>query len=367
MFDTRDSTEPGLHRLRIAVSALAAEDWTDRPATEVGEGVVELRRLIDGLEGVWSRLVAVLDGSGSLPAETGTATWLRSACRLSPGVARRRVVLARRLSANSAVDAGLVAGDISVDHAQLVTTALAELEEAAGAPLAAAATVPLLEAGRRCDPARLRREIAHARHALVPEVAIAADEAAHRRRHLDVASTFDGTVVVNGVLDAEGGEALLTALAPLCGRSGPDDDRSPSHRRADGLVELCRRALDGGALPAAGGERPHLTVLVPLAALPSRPEPGVPGRAGSACDTASCPPTAAALLSAAAHPAAAGNPAAVGDPVAVGSPAAVARSATAPGMDGGRADARAGGDGSGRGSRMTGGLAAGSADTVWGG
>ncbi len=121
-------------------------------------------------------------------AEAGTAAWLRSACRLSPAVARSRVVLARRLARRPEVDAALVAGSISVDHARLLGKALDELDAAAGPELAAEAEPPLVAAARRCDPARLRREIAHARHALVPVAAADADEQAYARRYLDVAS-----------------------------------------------------------------------------------------------------------------------------------------------------------------------------------
>jgi hypothetical protein len=272
----------GWDDLRAAVAAVAGEDPSHLPAVALGARVVELRALIDGLEGLWSRLVRVLDGSGAVEEASGTAAWLRAACRLSPADARSRVVLARRLAQRAETEAALASGTISVGHARLVTAALAELEAAAGPELATATEAPLLDAARRCDPARLRREIAHARHALVPAAAADADDRLHFRRHLDVATTFEGTVVVSGVLDPEGGEALLAALAPLSGPAGPADDRTPGRRRADALVELCHQRLDAGTLPALGGERPHLTVLVPLAALPGlaaadvRASPGPP-------------------------------------------------------------------------------------------
>ncbi len=257
--------------LRAAVDAVAGDDPTDLPPSAASARVVELRTLIDSLEGVWSRLIRALDGSGAIDPAVGTGAWLRAACRLSPADARARVVLARRLAERPQTDAALAAGAISVGHARLVTTALAELEAAAGPGLAGATERPLLDAAVRCDPGRLRREIAHARHALVPAAAADADGRVHARRHLDVATTFEGAVAVTGLLDPEGGQTLLAALTPLAAPAGPDDDRSPGQRRADALVELSRRRLDSGDLPALGGERPHLTVLVPLAALPTPP------------------------------------------------------------------------------------------------
>ena len=251
--------------LRSAAVAVAAVDPATLPAAALEDAVVELRRLIDGLEGTWSRLVATLDGCGAI--DGGTAAWLRSSCRLSPAAARSRVTLARRLTERATVAQELAAGEISVDHARLLTTALDELA-AVDPQLAAKTEGPLLDAARQLDPVRLRRSITHARYALTPEATVAADESAHHRRRIDVASTFEGMVAVSGVLDAEGGKVLLTALAALSGRWGPDDERNAGQRRADALVELCHRQLGRGELPALGGERPHLTVLVPIHSLP---------------------------------------------------------------------------------------------------
>jgi uncharacterized protein DUF222/HNH endonuclease len=250
--------------LRDAASRLASFDPSTTPPSAVAEQVVALRTLIDGLEGTWLRLVATVDRSGV--ADGGTGAWLRSDCRMSPAAARSQVALARRLADRPAVARAVTAGDISPDHARLVTTALAELA-ATDERLAADTEAPLLTAARTLDPVRLRREIAHARHALIPEAAAASDEAAHARRHLDVARTFDGAVAVHGVLDAEGGETLLAALTALATPAGATDGRTPGQRRADALVQLCRGRLDDGGLPSAGGVRPHLAVLVPYSAL----------------------------------------------------------------------------------------------------
>ena len=257
-----------MEALRAAVRELSARPVDPGPGLD--SDVVELRRLIDALEGIWTGWVGVLDGSGSLDPEVSTGAFLRSACRLAPGAARSRVVLARRLAERPVVAAAAAEGALSVDHARLVTTALAELADVAGAEVASGAEAPLIEAARRCDPGRLRREIAHARHALTPDAAVDDAQRLHEQRRFDVATTFDGAVHVQGLLDPEAGELLLTALAPLSGRDGPEDPRSPGQRRADALVELCRTALSGGAVPELGGERPHLTVIVPAATLDRR-------------------------------------------------------------------------------------------------
>jgi hypothetical protein len=77
-------------------------------------------------------------------------------------------------------------------------------------------------------------------------------------------------VRVDGDLDPETGETLLTALRAIMdteSRSGTDDRRTPAQRRADALGEICRQWLDRSDRPQVGGERPHVTVTVGVEAL----------------------------------------------------------------------------------------------------
>jgi Domain of unknown function (DUF222)/HNH endonuclease len=80
-------------------------------------------------------------------------------------------------------------------------------------------------------------------------------------------------VRVDGDLDPETGETLLTALGAALdaeARSRTDEDtRSPAQRRADALGEVCRQRLDLANRPNVGGERPHMTVTVDVEALKS--------------------------------------------------------------------------------------------------
>ena len=78
-------------------------------------------------------------------------------------------------------------------------------------------------------------------------------------------------VRVDGDLDPEAGETLLTALRAVMdagSRSGSGgDDRTPPQRRADALHEICRQWLDLAERPTVAGERPHVTVTVDARAL----------------------------------------------------------------------------------------------------
>jgi hypothetical protein len=77
--------------------------------------------------------------------------------------------------------------------------------------------------------------------------------------------------LIRGHLDAEGSVTVQAALAPLMQRrpaqDGVRDPRSPARRCADALVALSERALSAGGLPTVAGERPPVTVTMPLADL----------------------------------------------------------------------------------------------------
>jgi len=79
-------------------------------------------------------------------------------------------------------------------------------------------------------------------------------------------------VRLDGDLDPESGAVVITALGSLAEPQAldPEDRRSPAQRRADALVEICRRHLDSSNRPQVGGERPHLLVNCDLATLQGR-------------------------------------------------------------------------------------------------
>ena len=112
-----------------------------------------------------------------------------------------------------------------------------------------------------------RRPAQRLRHIVDPDGQGGLDERHYEQRWLEVRATFDGTVAINGMLDAESGAVVLTALESLVGPPAPDDERTGSQRRADALVDLVRAGLDHANLPDVGGERPHLLVLTTLEGL----------------------------------------------------------------------------------------------------
>jgi len=133
----------------------------------------------------------------------------------------------------------------------------------------------LLDAAVGLQVRDLRRALDYWRQAADTAAAFEDGEAAYRRRRLHVSETFEGTVRIDGELDPESGDVVLTAIAALAEPAGREqDDRSPAQRRADALTDICRDFLDHGEAPARNGERPQVTVIVDLETLERR----APGR-----------------------------------------------------------------------------------------
>jgi hypothetical protein len=189
-----------------------------------------------------------------------TAGWLRARLRIGASTAHRAVRTAQALTN----------GELSVAHATVLSVGTQDLP----AQVTVEAEPVLLEAARRLDPPRLRQVIGHLQLVADPDGADSHAERRHARRGLWLASTWEGMVAVNGLLEPEAGQTLLAALEPLARPANGEDSRSGGQRQADALTELARRALEAGRLPQTGGVRPQLTVIVHLESLQGRPGPG---------------------------------------------------------------------------------------------
>jgi hypothetical protein len=260
----------GLTALATAVEELAAQDPDGLADAALAEQVLELRRLLDRLEGQWLRTLAVADGRGAAGADQGiqapsTAGWLRARLRLGASDASSAVRTARALYRGPLTQTAkaLADGELSAAHASVLAHGTHDLPAAT-----AAETEPVLvAAARRLDPPRLRRVIGHLRLVADPDGETSHTERLHQRRGLWLSPTIGGMVAVDGLLEPEAGQTVLAALEPLARPADAADTRSGAQRQADALAELARRVLEGGRLPQTGGVRPQLTVTVDLDSL----------------------------------------------------------------------------------------------------
>lgn len=254
-----------------AVDALAGEDVGALTDVALGEDLIELRRHIDRLELEFSRRLHGFDtrrgwvGTGA----TSTVAWLRCACRLSAAAAVQHVDVARNLPELPLTERSAADGAIGFHHVGVIARCATQV----GPEAVRAAERVLVEAAKQVDPRSLSIVTRRLRYCVDPDGGLNEANAAHDGRSFTLSETYDGVFHVAGLLDHEGGALLRTALQSLDDRR-PGDPRTAWQRRADALVELARRQLQSGSLPAVAGERPHLTVTASEATL--RAEPGCP-------------------------------------------------------------------------------------------
>lgn len=223
-----------------------------------------------------------------------TIAWLKSVCRRSTASAVEALSVARRLPELPQVEQAVASGKIGFQHAAVI----AESAEKLGAAALLDHQDELVAKAEEVDPNRLRHDLR--RVELQVDAARMAKEAewAYRSRCLRLQTWRDGRVKLDGLLDAEGGAIVKTALDAALGPRAKDEPRSEDQRRADAFVDVVRRALDGRQLGETGRQRPHLNVTVELETLIGlRNDPGSIVHAGPAlyetierhlCDAALC-------------------------------------------------------------------------------
>jgi Domain of unknown function (DUF222) len=108
--------------LASVVDELVVVDVRAMPDAVLVDEIVDLARQINRLNAAYLTRLEVVDRRGGMAAEYGsTAAWLRTALRLSPGVACRDVHLSRDLAdVMPAVTAAMTDGEVSVAHAQVL-------------------------------------------------------------------------------------------------------------------------------------------------------------------------------------------------------------------------------------------------------
>jgi Domain of unknown function (DUF222)/HNH endonuclease len=256
--------------LRSAVGSLRGETLASLPDARIEEDFAEIRHTVDQLEVEALRRLAEIDRRRLFERDghLSAAAWLANVFKTSWGVARHHVRTARALDEMPATRAAVEAGDVSMCSVRRLVAA----RDADPAEFGRA-EAQLVEAARLHSVGDLGRVVAYWRDAVESERRVDRDEALRAQRRLHASVTLHGMVRVDGMLDPETGETVMTALravtdAETRGRAKEDiDDRSPAKLRADALGEVCRQWLDRPDRPTVGGELPHITLTVSADAL----------------------------------------------------------------------------------------------------
>ena len=248
---------------------MAAPEVEELSDARAEEEFLELHRQGQLIEAEKLRRLADLEKRGSFKKDgyLSVASWLAHKLKLGWGQAKDQVRTALALEEMPQTRAAVDEGELSLSSAKVLVQAR-EVD-----PGAFSSSEPQLVAAARIHTVGdLKKVTTSWAHSVMAQDT---DHKLRQRRRLDLTAGFMGMVRLYGDLDPETGESVLTALQGILdaeSRSGQVDDRSGAQRRADALGELARSYLDGLDRPAAGGERPHLTVTVDADAL--RGEPG---------------------------------------------------------------------------------------------
>lgn len=250
------------HPVATAITEIEAvlADITDRPLwsmtdAELSGVTVSAGRLVRRVQALLVRLVGEVD-SREIGCRTGastTAGWVRQELTVGVRESRQLVAVARATRTTlSATGQALADGRFGMAHAGAIVRAVQALPAGLDPDIAARAEADLIEAAARFDPEQLARLGAHILQVVAPEIGDAIEakrlaeqeQRAAQRREFTITPDGHGLEWLRGKLDTESAAILKAAL-----------------------VELARRSLAAGDLPDIGGERPHVTITLPLAAL----------------------------------------------------------------------------------------------------
>jgi hypothetical protein len=251
----------GLEVVVAAVDSLLALDVDACGDAELAALVVGLARQEARLAAVRARVVRRWETSAgwAVDGSRTAATALARDTMVSSKRAGAELHRARALGSMPATAAALAEGRFSTDYVDLLVRANQSWRDAVFADHEQALVDEI--AGLRYHQAR--RVIEYWCQRADDD---AADDAAVRARehhHVHASTTIDGTVVIDGVLDAVGGAIVTGELQRLEHELYLADTRAgvvrtASQRRADALVEMARRSTGATGTPA----RPLFTVLV---------------------------------------------------------------------------------------------------------
>ena len=217
-----------------AAGLLAAND------AALEQRLASVHRQIARLEATRADLITTAERTG-LPERRGfgsTTGWLIAVSGDAHAVCRSRVRNARALVHMPHVLAALAEGSVSEWRVRVMVRAREVDPEAFERD-----EELLLSHARGLAAAEFTTVLSYWRRLADAEGHLADHERAFRNRSLCASVTWRGMVRIDGDLDPEGGAIVVSALRSLADppQLDPSDERSPAQRRADALVEICRR------------------------------------------------------------------------------------------------------------------------------
>lgn len=233
------SSETPLDRIMSGLGELPR--WlAEQPAGQLGTVIIKSREILDRTEAMAAEATRRFEKAGGYKADgfVGMIPWLRVNGKLSGSAAAERVEVAHQLKELPRTEEALARGEIGYQHA----VTMARTAQNLGAAQVRKAEAMLLEAAETMDPGQFVGVAKNFEHQVDAQAALAEANRAHERRYLRIGQTADGLVRIDGLLDAEGGAIVRTALEPYA-KPVKADTRTPDQRLADALVDRCKVRL----------------------------------------------------------------------------------------------------------------------------
>ena len=227
---------------------------------ELREEALEYCRTIDSACVALARVMAQFDRERRYDSDgcPNSVAWLMLHGRLSQPLAAQVMSLARQAPQLPQVRRAVEAGEIGFQHA----AAIADSADHVGAPSLLAHQDSLLKRAEFITADSFRKEVKKVEQQVDAEMARREALHLHRSRYLDVSTKPDGRVKIDGLLDPVGGATFKKALEAAMGPRSKDETRSEKQRRADGLADVARHALDGRQFSQSGCQRPHVSAYI---------------------------------------------------------------------------------------------------------
>jgi hypothetical protein len=197
-------------------------------------GLEKEYRELEALTAAWLTHLAEYDRSGdfALDGYANTAVAVRTVCRMTPGVAKGHVDLARKLESLPAVAEAFGRGEITRAHAVAVANGLAAV-------------------------------VQHATDAIDGDGGASNDEKLRGRRRAHLSKTFDVMGVLDGLFDPADTDYLERSVKTEMERDRTaGDGRSTPQRRADAFMNLIRRGAVRAELGSVRAVSRHFVVAV---------------------------------------------------------------------------------------------------------
>lgn len=257
--------------LRSATDDLRMQDLRSLADDDLASDLDEIERAVRVLEGERARRLREFERRRAHESDgfLSVSAWLVARHRVAPSTATRRVRMARSLEAMPQAAEAFSGGELSDAAVDLLASARESFPGAF-----ARCEESLLQAARTLPVAALRSVIEYWRQAQDLAEAERVEDERFERRNLNASPSLHGMVRVDGDLDPETGQSLMSALRAVMDadtRTHPAPDlRRPGQRRADALGQICRSWMDSSDRPMILGERPHVVVTLDLEALEGR-------------------------------------------------------------------------------------------------